>query len=375
MIIRIEKLQAACKNILAAVDNNALSAITETLELVTKDNFLYINVTNREYFAQVKIDIGENVEFHATVNATLFLRLISQITTDTVELSLNDNHIIIKANGTYKLPLIFDGDKLLVLPHIHIDNVTNEFEIDTEILKSILQYNSKQLTTGTIARPVQRLYYVDNMGAITFTNGACVNSFTLPADIKLLFNDRLVKLFKLFDTPKVKFTLGYDAISDEIIQTKVRFTTDTITLTAILSCDDSLLASVPVNAIRGRSNSEYPYSININKDYLLQTINRLLLFNTVNGGKEIVKPYSTFEFNKDSVTIYDVNKENKEVINYNNTIINCEEPYVAIFDLTELKTTLENCVEPYLTINFGDHTSIVISRGHISNLIPECDSD
>lgn len=375
MIIRIEKLQAACKNILAAVDNNALSAITETLELVTKDNFLYINVTNREYFAQVKIDIGENVDFHATVNATLFLRLISQITTDTVELLLNDNHIIIKANGTYKLPLIFEGDKLLVLPHINIDNVTNEFEIDTEILKSILQYNSKQLTTGTIARPVQRLYYVDNMGAITFTNGACVNSFTLPADIKLLFNDRLVKLFKLFDTPKVKFTLGYDAISDEIIQTKVRFTTDTITLTAILSCDDSLLASVPVNAIRGRSNAEYPYSININKDYILQTINRLLLFNTISGSKEIVKPYSTFEFNKDSVTIYDVNKENKEVVNYNNTIINCEEPYTAIFDLTELKTTLENCIEPYLTINFGDHTSIVISRGHISNLIPECDSD
>ena len=69
------------------------------------------------------------------------------------------------------------------------------------------------------------------------------------------------------------------------------------------------------------------------------------------------------------------NKENKEVVNYNNTIINCEEPYTAIFDLTELKTTLENCIEPYLTINFGDHTSIVISRGHISNLIPECDSD
>ena len=33
MILRIEKLQEACKNILTAVDNNELSAITETLEL------------------------------------------------------------------------------------------------------------------------------------------------------------------------------------------------------------------------------------------------------------------------------------------------------------------------------------------------------
>lgn len=375
MIIRIEKLQSACKSILTAVDNNNLSTLTETLELVTEGNYLFINVTNREYFAQVKLDIGEEVDFHATVNATLFLRLISQVTTDTVELSKNDTHIIVKANGVYKLPLIFDNDKLLVLPQIVINNVTNEFEINTEILKSILQFNSKQLITGTIAKPVQRLYYVDNMGAITFTNGACVNSFTLPTEVKLLFNDRLVKLFKLFETPTVKFTLGYDKISDEIIQTKVRFTSDNITLTAILSCDDSLLSSVPVNAIRGRSTAEYPYSININKDYLLQTINRLLIFNSVSGNKELVKPYSTFEFNKDSVTIYDVNKENKEVVNYNNTIINCDEPYVAVFDLTELRTTVENCVEPYLTINFGDHTSIVISRGHISNVVPECSTD
>lgn len=372
MIIRIEKLQNACKNILTAVDSNTLSTITETLELVTVDNYLYMNVTNREYFAQVKIDIGEVVDFHATVNATLFLKLISQITTDTVELNIKDNYVVVVANGTYKLPLIFDGDKLLELPEIEIKNVTNEFEIDSDILTSILQYNSKELLKGTIARPVQRLYYVDEKGAITFTSGACVNSFNLPQEVKLLFNDRLVKLFKLFDGSKVNLKIGYDNISEDIIQTKVSFTSPDIKLTAILSCDDSLLSKVPVSAIRGIATAEYPYSININKEYLLQAISRLLLFNTLSGSRDIVKPYSTLEFGKDSVTIYDVKKENKEVVNYNNTVLDIDEPYTAILDLPELKATLETCNEPYLNINFGNNTSIVLTRGRITNVIPEC---
>ena len=373
MILRIESLQEACKNILAAVDNNELSAITETLELITKGNFLYINVTNREYFAQVKIDINDEIDFHATVNATLFLKLISQVTTDTVEIDIKDTYITVKANGTYKIPLIFDGEKLLELPEIKIENPTNQFNIPSSILKSILNYNSKELLKGTISKPVQKLYYVDDHGAITFTNGACVNSFTLEQPIKLLFNNRLVKLFKLFNDENVKFTLGFDSISEDIIQTKVRFESSSIVLTAILSCDDSLLMSVPVAAIRGRAHGEYPYSVNVNKYDILQTINRLLLFNSVGGSnKEVIKPYSTFEFGKDSVTIYDINKENKEIVNYNNSIVECEEGYTAILDLIELKMTLENCAEQYLNIHFGDHTAMVITRGQIANVVPEC---
>ena len=373
MILRIESLQEACKNILTAVDSNELSAITETLELVTKGQSLFMNVTNREYFVQVEIPMGEEVDLHATVNANLFLRLISHTTTDTVELNVVDTNLIVKANGTYKIPLIYDGDKLLELPQIEIKNVTNEFNIDSDVLKSILKYNSKELTKGTISKSVQKLYYVDDKGCITFTNGACVNTFSLEQPIKLLFNNRLVKLFTLFTDPTGAFTVGFDAISEDIIQTKVKFKSKNITLTAILSCDDKLLSGVPVGAIRGRASGEYPYSININKEAMLQTISRLLLFNSTLGSSSAqIKPYSTFEFNTDSVTIYDVHKDNKEVINYNNSLIGCEQPYVAILDLSELKVTLESCTEPYLNISFGDGQALVISRGNISNIIPEC---
>ena len=369
MIIRIEDLKNVSQTILAAVDSNELSIITETLELKVENNILYMNVTNREYYAQVKLNMNNEEEFHATVNANLFLKLVSQITTDTVEFSISGNSLVIKANGTYRLPLIYDDDKLLELPIINIDNVTSEFDIDGDVLVSILQYNSKQLTIGAISKPVQKMYYIDEKGALTFTSGACINSFNLEKPVKMLLNNRLVKLFKLFKGVKVHFTIGYDALSEDIIQTKVRFESDNVLITAVLSCDDAMINSVPVNAIRGRAQSDYPYSVNFNKDALLQMINRLVLF-TTSTSKELTA-YCTFEFNKTEVIVSDMEKENKEVIKYNNDTTNIDEIYTAILDLNDLKGTLDTCVEQYVTFKFGDEQAVLICRGNVVNVIPE----
>lgn len=373
MILRIEEIQAACSKILAAVDSNNLSVLTETLQINSENNDLYISVTNREYYAKVKIGNAEGVDFKATVNANVFLKLVSQITTDTIELHVADTNLVVKGNGTYRLPLIFDGEKLMELPEINIENPTTTFEIDSEHLLSLIQYNSKELSKGVISKPIQKLYYMDECGAVTFTTGACVNNFTLKEPVKILLNDRLVKLFKLFKGDKVQFTLGYDPYSEEIIQTKVKFATDDVTITAILSCDDSMLRSFPVTAVRGRATADYPYSVSINKDQLIQTIGRMLLFaSTTNNTKNLDMPWGTFEFKKDSVVVYDSRKDNKEELYYTNSASAIEDTYTAMLNLVDLRTTLDSCTEQYVSLNFGDHVALVVARGKVFNVIPEC---
>ena len=362
MLLKRDDIKDVCSKILAAVDTNGLSTITETLELIVQDDILYLNVTNREYFAQVKLPVTGDNGFHATVNASLFLKLIPQITTDTIELNIKDNLLIVKGNGTYKLPLIYEGSNLLELPKIDIDNVTAEFDVNSDILISILNYNSKELNKGTIMKPVQKLFYVDEFGCITFTSGACVNNFTLPKPIKILLKHNIVKLFKLFKGSTVHFTLGQDAISEDITQTKVKFECGNITLTAILSCDDSLINSVPVNVIRNMATDGYPYSVVLNKELVLQTINRLLLFGSN-------RTYANFNFGQDSLEI-SFNNSSKEVINYcNGTNIN--NTYSSTIDLIDLKLTIENCSEEYITLNFGNSRSVVVIRNNIYNVIPE----
>lgn len=370
MILRTEGFKEVCSLILAATDGNEISTLTETLELVTEDKTLYLNVTNKEYYASVKFELDHEEEFHATVNATLFLKLIAAVTTETIELVCHDTYITIKANGNYKIPLIFENDKLMELPLISIENKTVEMNIAGAVLESILNYNTKELAVGSLAKPVQKMFYVDQQGCITFTSGACVNSFSLEKPIRVLLNSRLVKLFKLFKNSMVKFALGYDPISDTIIQTKVSFATDKIKLTAITSCDDSLLNQVPVAAIRNRATKNYPHSVVLSKDALVDAVNRLLLFSAGYGSKENVKPYSLFEFTEDKVTIYDNNKENTEVLTYsNNTVLS--QPYTMSLDLIDFKKVLDGCTEQYVTLNFGDGKACVVVRNAIRNVLPE----
>ena len=371
MILKVEELKDICSTVLTAVDSNELSILTETLELNVTNNILYLTVTNREYYAQFKLNVNTDEDFHATVNANLFLSLIAKTTTEEIELTVDATNLNIKGNGRYKMPLIYDNDQLLVLPKITLNNITSEFDIDGNILVSILNYNSKQLNIGSVSKPIQKMYYVDNQGAITFTSGACVNNFTLEQPVKMLLNNRLVKLFKLFKSTKVHFKLAYDNINNDIMQTKVSFESDNVLINAILSCDDTMINSVPAAAIRNRATADYDYSVVFNRFELMQTIERLLLFAVGYGSKEVLKPYSRFVFDTDKVIINDVSNINKEEIKYSNNS-NISDSYEAYIDLTELKAVLESCTNEYITICFGDHQAFVVARDSIYNVIPEC---
>lgn len=370
MVIKTTKFKEICSTILGATDSAEISTLTETLELKAENKVLYLNVTNGEYYASVKFDLDSDETFNAAVNASLFLKLIAAVTSENIELEVKDTYVLVKANGTYKIPLIMDGDKLLSLPVIKIENPTVNMKISGSILESILNYNSKELLKGTISRPVQKMFYVDETGCITFTTGACVNNFSLEKPIKVLFNSRLVKLFKLFKNDMVDFTLGYDSISDEIVQTKVSFTTDKITLTAITGCNDELLNSVPVTAIRGRANNTYDNNVVLNKNELLDTVNRLLLFSAGYGTSKNLKPYSTFVCKDDEMTIYSTDKENKEIIKFKNETKVTDE-YTMILDLNDLKLILDTITEEYITLSFGNHQAVVVKRTNISNVVPE----
>lgn len=367
MIIRSEELKKICSKILMAVDSNNTSIFTETLSLYTSGKYLYLAVTNREYFVKIRLDIQEEVEFNATVSAELFLKLISKITLETVEFTIKDNFLLVKSNGSYKLSMIYDGDKLLELPEINIDNVTSTFNVDSAILSSISNYNSRELAKKAVtASPVQKMYYIDSSGCITFTSGACVNKFELPTTIKILVNDKIVKLFKLFNTDTVSVTYGEDVLSDDIIQSKLSFKSDDVELTTILSSDSSLINSVPAEVIRTRAFDIYDYSVVIDTKLLADAVDRILIFEN-----NQLASYGSFTFKKDKVTIVDTANSSSEELFYENSLAEDLE-YNVVFDLYDIKLILSTVKANYITINFGNHQAAVLIEDNIYNVIPEC---
>ena len=77
MILKVKEFQTACKTILDAVDTTTNSIVNETLELKVVDSVLSLNVTNKEYFTSVKMPVSSEENMIATVDAKVFLSLIS----------------------------------------------------------------------------------------------------------------------------------------------------------------------------------------------------------------------------------------------------------------------------------------------------------
>lgn len=373
MILRAEELKDVCSKILPAVDSDG-TVTTETLQVKALNKEFSISVTNKEYFVTVRLNIEEDEAFNATVNASLFLKLVSQITTDTITLTTKDNALIVKGNGTYKLPMIFENDSLLELKPIVINNETVSMSISGEILNSILQVNAKNVAKlkDRVSRPIEKYFYVDEKGAITSLGYGCVNNFNLDKPVKMLLSQKVVKLFKLFKGGEVQFVLGHDALSDDIVQTKVRFDNGNVTITAILSCDDYLINSFPAMPIRNCAEQVHQYSAVFNKDELLQAINRFMLF-VDNNSRSDAKSCAKLTFDSDSMTIekYDYN----EVVLYDGMLNSVNDKYSATLDLVDLKSCLESSNDQHITLNFGDKQSFVMGYGNVKNVIPEWDED
>lgn len=364
MVFNLTDLKDVCSKILTAVDSSENSQITDTLELEVKNSVLNLSVTNREYFVRVKLSLTVDVAFHASVNAGLFLKLISSLTSETVELEVVNTFLKVTGDGIYKIPLIYDGNNMLVLPEITISNKTKEFTINKDNLMSILKYNMNELNKGVTLRPVQNLLYLDENGCITFTTGACVTNFSLPSPIKILLTPKVVKLFKLFKDETVNFQLGQDQ-SGNVIQTKVVLSDSTTTLSSILPSDSAMINSVPVTAIRNRATCAYNYSVNINKDSLLNAIKRISLFAPKSGDSNVSLTF------KDTYFVVSDNVSGQETINYdsNSVLTGCD--YSGSLRLNDLKLTLETCQDKYIVFNFGNHQAMVISRSNVYNVLPE----
>ena len=374
MIIKTKDFKEAANKILlaAGLDTNAAN-----LELVARNSSLYLNVTNKEYYVAVKFPLETEETFRAVVDASLFLSLVSGFTTDTFSLNIKDNTVVLGAGKSkYKVAMIYENENLLSLPIIAIQNKTVEMNIPNDVLMSILKVNSKELlkTKYLDVSELNKLYYIDETGCFTFTNGSCLNSFSLEKPVKLLLNDRIVRLFDLFKDD-VQFSLGQDVIANGSIQTKMVMETPDTYLAAIITCDDTLIAKVqqPCEATKRYVAENYDHKLVISKTDLSAAINRLMAFtkNSKATSEKVNMAYlpTAIKIENGELVIKD-KFENYETVTIENESYTTGE-YEMYVNLYDIKLVLDSCATDHITLNCGNHRSIVVTRGPVANLIPE----
>lgn len=363
MIFRLDDLKNVCNIILSAVDLNSPTLTRDMLELKSESNKLHMYITNKEYYVEFILPLNKEENFHATVNAQIFLKLLSKITTDVVEFKIKDNSLIIVGNGTYKLPMIFNDDSLMELPKIEIDNETLKFDIEGNKLYSITKFNVKQQSTGYITDNVQKLVFVDENGALTFTSTACANKFSLEKPVKMFLDAKLVKMFSLFKNKEVHFSMGFDTLSGNIVQQKVRFDIGDIIITAILPQEDTFNKPFKAKEIRALVNKKYDYSIVFNRVDLTQILGRLSLLSDDTMMCNI-------DFKTECVEVFDTSCNSSEKLYYNNEV-DFKSSYESAVNISTLKSMLDCFSDQYLTLSFGDGNAYILSSGNVYMVIPE----
>ena len=374
MILKTKAFQEAANKILVAV---GLDRSAANLELAAKDTSLYLRVTNREYFVAIRFELQEPTDFRAVVDANLFLNLISGINTEEFELIINDTNITVKAGkSSYKLAMIYENDQLMKLPVIKLDpdQVTVNMSITHDILMSILNVNGKEIQKAKKldVNELQRYYYIDETGCFTFTTGACVNSFTLDKPIKLLLTDKVVKLFKLFNSD-AWMLYGHLVNSDNSLQPIVIFQTEDIYVASRLLNDETCISKIkaPCDAMKNLIKETYDHNLVLSAADLSAAIARLLMFHKNSSAKaDLSFVPANVEFSSTDMIITDLSGDNKEVITIENGSTT-PGGYAMGVNLIDLKAVLDSCKNEHITMNCGNKKSIIINRGTISNVIAE----
>lgn len=374
MILKTKQFQEAANKILLAVGVDKSAA---NLELAAVDSTLYLRVTNREYYVAVKFDLEEPANFRAVVDANLFLNLISGIGTEEFSLTISDAIVIVKAGrSSYKLAMIYENDTLLELPAIKLEpeQTTINMSITNDILMSILNVNGREVQKAKKldVNELQRYYYVDETGCFTFTTGACVNTFTLDTPIKLLLTDKVVKLFKLF-SGDVYLSYGHSVNADGSLQPIVVFQTADVYVATRLLTDETCIHRVkaPCEAMKNLIKEVYDHSLVLSASDLSAAISRLLMFHK-NSNAKVDTSFipATIYFTDTELTIADASGDNTEAITIENGSTT-PGGYTMGVNLIDLKSVLDSCKNEHITVNCGNHKSIIINRGTISNVIAE----
>jgi hypothetical protein len=374
MILKTKNFQEAANKILLAVGVDKAAA---NLELAAKDTALYLRVTNREWYTAIKFELDTPTEFRAVVDANLFLNLISGISTEEFELEIKDTVVVVKAGrSSYKLAMIYENDQLMKLPIIKLDSeqITVSMNISNDILMSILNVNSREVQKAkkVEVNELQRYYYIDETGCFTFTTGACINAFTLEKPIKLLLTDKVVKLFKLFGSDAF-LSYGHIVNADNSLQPIVVFQTEDVYVATRLLSDETCIQKVkaPCDAMKALAKEVYEHNLVLSATDLSAAIGRLLMFHKNSSAKaDLSFVPASVEFSNTELTISDLSGDNKEVITIENGS-STPGGYSMGVNLIDLKAVLDSCKNEHITMNCGNHKSIIICRANISNVIAE----
>lgn len=352
MKIGTEKFKAAVSKAVQGAGFNKLLPLTTMIGLKYTESkkALWFTTTDMTNILDVFVDdVVDPEPLEATIDADTFSKLVAKLTSDTVELSVENNTLIVKGNGTYKFPLISDEDGLVQFPKT--EKITGE---EKEVLLSTVMsvYNSNEPALAkTLEQPYLTGYYFGEEAVSTDATVITFNSKSITkAEKPLLISAQALFLLTLNSQEKIKLAQNEEAL---------QFTTDDVVVTT------SMLEGIdeyPIDEIKKYLDEDFPASCKVSKDILLDVIDRLELF---------IEPYDMngayFTFTEEGINVHSKKDASTEVIKY----IESEKfvPFICCVDIPALKEQVQAIPENTITLSYGNDNALRIDCGDIVQIV------
>jgi hypothetical protein len=353
MKVATQRFKEAVNKAIKGASFNNLIPITGMVGIKLKDGKLRLLTTDMTNTLAVILDKVTGDEMDITIDADKFGKLISKVTSEDIDLSVKDDVLVIKANGTYRIPLISDEDGLVSFPDIRSDSTSTENWAIVKLSSIMQAYNiNKSALAKTLENPALTGYYCDGKVITTDANVITFNNFRMFTEEfePLLISAQQMQLLTLYKEEDIKVTVDQETIV---------FATDTQVV------EGSLMEGIedfPVEEIAAYLDVAFTSYCKVPKELLLSVLDRLALF---------IEPYDKngayFTFGRKGINIHSKKDASMETINYVES--KDFEPFVCCVDIPMLKEQLQAYPEETVKIWYGNENALKLECGKVIQVI------
>ena len=350
MKIKTEILQKIVSKAIQGAGNNKMIPLTSLIGIEFKEDSIggkgNLILTTIDGSNQLKInqEVEGTGDFYTIVNAETFAKLVGKTTKEFIELENKENYLMFIGNGQYKLDIAINEEgEIVKFPEITTIEGEPE-EIDTKELKEALEI-SKQSVAKTMEIPFLTGYYIGTDNIITTDRQlACTLDKKLVKE-DLLISAEMAELLKLVNEEKINL------LKDD---NQLVFYTDTITISGQELEGKEIY---PVRAINNLTKLEYSNNIKVNRQELLNVLDRMSLFvtNYDNNGVRLA-------FTKEGLLVTSQKSNAQELIDGEYTD---DKEYDVILDIKMFKSQLDSLHNEYVEIYYGQDKSIELKENDV----------
>ena len=349
MKVVTSRMKEAVNKAIKGAGFNNLIPITSMIGIKLSAGKLRLLTTDMTNTLCIIIDKVAGDDMDITVDADKFGKLIAKTTSEDIDLSVKDDVLFVKANGTYKIPLISDEEGLVTFPAL---SETKGKTTNVKLTSIMQAYNiNKSALAKTLENPALTGYYCGDMVISTDANVITFNDFKMfEQDEPLLISPQLMQLLTLNKQEDIKL------IADKTLLTFI--TDDMVVQGAVMEG----IEDFPADDVKAYLDEAFTSSCKVPKDLLLATLDRLALF---------IEPYDKngayFTFGRKGINIHSKKDASTEVINYVES--KDFEPFVCCVDIPMLKEQLQANPDDTVKICYGNENALKIESGKVTQVI------